>query len=158
MPNNGQQLAAENGESNALAPEDPPPVTGAPSDDKPPDPELGELDPRLVDPHDSHKDGFVFPGMDGLPYRGKIPNLKETDRQQPELGRQVFVNIFTLNDAKDMADYQKVCQMVGNNYAEISYEERIYDEEIKSWRILIRWYLIYTHMGSNKAAASMFEG
>jgi len=150
-------------EKNALAPEaesigeassveiaEPP----APQDlqDLPPAPPF--MDPKLQDPHKTHNKDSVLPGHNGLPFRGPVPNLKDSDPVQPEVANQVFVHVLNLTDKEDLKTYQKICQMVGNGYAQISFEEREYDKEAKNWRVLIRWMLLYTHMP--REAASLF--
>lgn len=99
------------------------------------------LDHRLVDPFRLHRQSVTLPGLDGIPFRGPTPDLKEDDpdRKRPQLGARVDLRQLNLADPADMEAYKKIAQMVGNGYAQISFEERVYDESIKSWRVLIRW-------------------
>jgi len=139
-------------EENPLAPEVE--QVGVPSDAKPEDPVMSNLDPRLTSAPGARGE-FVFPGVDGLPYRGATPNLKEGDRVRPQTASQVFVRVLNLADKDDLAKYEQISQMVGNGYAQISCEERMYDPDIKNWRVLIRWMLLYTHMPSESSSLFM---
>jgi hypothetical protein len=102
----------------------------------------------LLDPHGMHAKPFVFPGSDGLPFRGAVPMLKEDDppERRPQVGSQVRIDVLNLSDAKDLAYYQEIWQVVANGYGQISCEERRYDEDIKSWRVMIRWFLSYAYV------------
>lgn len=76
---------------------------------------------------------------EGLPFRGKVQNFKESDPEelQPQMGFEAHVEIFELNDDDQKASYQEVVQKLVADEAILSYEEKEYDETIKSWRILI---------------------
>lgn len=104
-----------------------------------------DFDPRLIDPFNVHRSGLVFPGIDGLPFRGTAPNLKESDpeHRQPQIGTKVGVKQLDLSITDDMKYYQQILQMVANGTAQISFEERVYGDDIKSWRVLIRWVEYY---------------
>lgn len=104
------------------------------------------LDPRLLDPTGSHKKPLSFPGYDGIPFRGVVPDLKESDQEQPQVGSQVYVNILDLSNAEDLDYYGKISQLVGNGFAQISFEERQFIQEKGSWLVLIRWMLHYAYM------------
>jgi hypothetical protein len=104
---------------------------------------------RLVDPQDIFSQPMVLPGIEGLPFRGaNIPDLKETDpsKFRPQVGQQIFANVLDLSDKDDMKYYQQILQLVGNGYAQISVEERKYDDSIRSWRVFIRWILYYGYI------------
>jgi len=86
--------------------------------------------------------------FDGLPYEGKIFDRKETDPdyKQPILIQTVNVKQFDLSIDEHMTEWQEICQKVADQIAVISFEEKIYDKDIKSWRILVRWMdLKYTN-------------
>ena len=99
------------------------------------------LDQRLIDPFRLHRQSVTLPGIDGIPFRGPTPDLKEDDseRKRPQLGEKVGLRQLNLADPADMEEYRRIAQMVGNGYAQISFEERVYDASIMSWRVLIRW-------------------
>jgi len=99
------------------------------------------FDQRLIDPFRLHRQSVTLPGIDGIPFRGPTPDLKEDDpdRKRPQLGAKVGLRQLNLADPEDMEAYRRIAQMVGNGCAQISFEERMYDESIKSWRVLIRW-------------------
>lgn len=109
-------------------------------------PRLKELEHNLLDPNDVHSRPFVFPGYEGMPFRGTVPLLKANDPVKPEQGRQVRVECLDLSDSKQLQHYQDICQVIGNGFAELSYEERQYDTEIKNWRVLIRFMINYAYM------------
>lgn len=105
-----------------------------------------KLDPRLLDPTGSHQKSLVFPGYDGFPFRGPVPDIKDTDPQQPQYSAQVFVHVLDLSKAEDLEYYGQIAQMVGNGFAQISFEDKQFIAEKKSWLVLIRWMLNYAYM------------
>ncbi len=108
----------------------------------------GELDPRLLDPTGVASSKQVsFPGWEGLPFRGPVKSFKETDPDhlKPQQGIKVNVQQLNMSVEADMERYGEIGQLVGNGFAQISFEERIYDDDIKSWRILIRWFEVFTY-------------
>lgn len=111
-------------------------------------PSWPQFDARLLDPAGSHGSALTFPGHDGLPFRGAVPQLKEDDptEKQPQVGCQLYVDILDLAKPGDLEHYRNICQMVANGYAQVSYEDRRYDEELKNWRILLRWFLNYAYV------------
>ncbi len=109
-------------------------------------PERKPFDSRLLDPTGAHRKPLSFPGYEGIPFRGSIPDLKESDPLQPQVGSQVYVHCLNLADPKDLEYYGQISQMVGNGFAQISFEERQFVAENKSWLVLIRWMLHYAYM------------
>jgi hypothetical protein len=103
---------------------------------------------KLLDPHRTADKEFVLPGWDGLPFRGSVPCLKESDPEyrQPQVAYEPHVWILDLSVKEDLEDYRSVYQLVTNGSAVISAEERQYDKDIKNWRIFLRWALMFTHM------------
>jgi len=79
--------------------------------------------------------------LDGIPFVGPIPDLKKDDSEakQPQLFSTAFVRQFDLTKDEHLEEYTAIAQKVTEGYAEISFDERIYDNDIKSWRVLIRW-------------------
>jgi hypothetical protein len=112
------------------------------------EPARPRFDPRLLDPHGTQSLELVFPGHDGLPFRGSVPQLKEDDstEKRPQVGTQLYVDVLDLSKPDDLLHYRDVCQMVANGYAQVSYEDRQYDEDVKNWRILLRWFLNYAYV------------
>lgn len=96
-------------------------------------PGLGVADGQVPESH--------IPGWDGLAFYGTVPNLKTDDGEgmQPRLGTEVYVEVLNLSQPPDLERYEKVMQLVGLGKALISAEERVYDPDIKSWRIFLRW-------------------
>jgi len=105
-----------------------------------------EIDPKLLDPHSLSKASFTLPGFDGYPFRGPVPDLKEQDERQPQVGVETHVDLFDLAKPEDLDRYRQVIQLVGHNYAQISVEERKWVDEKKSWMIFLRWMLYYTYL------------
>jgi hypothetical protein len=106
-----------------------------------------KVDKSLLDPTGGHMDAPpVFPGWEGLPFKGPVPDIKFTDPEpkQPQVGMKVRVDLFDLSDTKDLKKYREICQMVGNGYAQISKEDLKYDEQKKCWRVFIRWMELFT--------------
>ena len=74
----------------------------------------------------------------GLPYVGK-PFIVDDDAK-PEMHRVVHIKQFDLSKEAHLTEYNEVFQKVADNKSKISFEEKVYDAELKSWRILLRWY------------------
>ena len=86
--------------------------------------------------------------FEGLPYEGKIFDRKEDDPdyKQPVMVQAVNVKQFDLSNEEHMKEWQEITQRVADEVSIISFEEKIYDKDIKSWRVLIRWMdLSYTN-------------
>jgi hypothetical protein len=77
----------------------------------------------------------------GLPYEGVVFDRKETDpdSKQPVLVEHVSIKQFLSTEEKDMKEWQEIMQKVADGVSIISFEEKVYDEKIGGWRILIRW-------------------
>ncbi len=108
----------------------------------------GAIDRNLLDPH--HVGGMraSLPGINGLPFLGTPPNLKDNDPEakQPQVGAKIHVEILLLNDPKQLEHYTDIFQLIANGFAMLSTEERIYDQELKTWRIFIRWMECYSYV------------
>ena len=86
--------------------------------------------------------------FDGLPYEGKIFDRKENDPdyKQPVITHTVSTKQFDLTNEDDIKEWNGISQRVADEVAVISFEEKVYDNDIKSWRVLIRWIdLAYTN-------------
>ena len=99
------------------------------------------ISPDLLDPEGVHNSPPVFPGHNGLPFKGDIPDLRHDDPEhmQPQEGGIVHTEQMDLSDPKDLQHLADIRQLVVNQTAYLCYEERIYDAAIKSWRVLICW-------------------
>jgi hypothetical protein len=106
-----------------------------------------ELDQRMLDPGGVVGQPNVFPGHNGMPYRGRSPFLREDDPEhvQPREAFQVHVQIFDLSVEEDLKYYSEVWQTVANGLAFISADERQYDPDKKNWRVFLRWGIPYTY-------------
>jgi hypothetical protein len=87
---------------------------------------------------------------EGRPYFGPSLNLKDEDPEEarPQPKKRAHVRQFNLADRSHMEQYEAIAQAVAEGNVKISFEERIYDTDIKSWRVLIRWAELY--MGTPK--------
>lgn len=76
-----------------------------------------------------------------LPYVGPVLDYKEDDPEhlRPQLRHDACVAQWDLSDDDDMKQYRGLCDKICRQQAIVSFEEKVYDDEIKSWRILIRW-------------------
>jgi hypothetical protein len=77
----------------------------------------------------------------GLPYVGPVLDYKDDDPEefQPQQCFNGCVAQFDLSKLEDMTQYRALCQKFCCAEAVLSAEEKVYDADIKSWRILIRW-------------------
>lgn len=85
-----------------------------------------------------YSDGYEY---EGLPYIGAPLPFKDDDSDElrPQLKSNACCAQFDLSNEEDMEQYRAVSQKVCDSLATISFEEKIYDKDIKSWRVLIRW-------------------
>lgn len=107
------------------------------------------IDPQLVNPTGQLHEKISLPGWEGIPFRGPVPDLKETDpqRKQPVMAQKVHIELLDLSDKKQLARYRTICQVVANGYGQISKEDMQYDPKKKNWRVFVRWLEIFTAMG-----------
>jgi hypothetical protein len=95
--------------------------------------------------HNMHSNGVSGKqgswSWEGLPYKGAPGDFKhnDPDHMKPQLKHAAKVKQFNLNEEDDMDEYNKVVQKAFDGLVIISYEEKKYDKDIKSWRILLRW-------------------
>lgn len=77
----------------------------------------------------------------GYPYRGRALPFKNDDPNynQPQYRAQVHVEQLDTTNEEDMKRWTEIAQKVSDGLAFHSFEERVYDQELKGWRILIRW-------------------
>ena len=79
--------------------------------------------------------------FEGLPYRGPTINLKDTDRIESVLKLNTKINVrrFDLSSREDLEEYERICQLIVEGKAQLSYELKQYSKADKNWVILIRW-------------------
>lgn len=84
------------------------------------------------------------------PYFGPRLDLKKEDpvKNLPRMRSKAHIHQFDLTNQEHMEKYESICQAIFDGNARLSFEERVYDADIKSWRVLIRWAEIY--MGAPK--------
>ena len=68
------------------------------------------------------------------------PAYKDGTPQQPQVIKQVRVNIFNLWESKDLDAYQRIWDAVGYGVAGVAAEERQWVAEHKNWTVFVRWY------------------
>lgn len=105
---------------------------------------------ELIDPHGVLNKPPVLPGMDGKPFRGSIPQLRENDVRRPTAASEVRIEVLRLDHEEDLAHYEKISQLCNNGMATMGTEERVYDDSIKSWRVLVRWAYDYTYLPASR--------
>jgi hypothetical protein len=83
--------------------------------------------------------------FDGLPFKGAPMDIKkgDPDDKQPVLKRDVKIRQFDTSSPEDMAAWQGVMQQVADGLSVVSFEEKQYVPETKSWRVLVRWFEEY---------------
>jgi hypothetical protein len=79
--------------------------------------------------------------FNGLPFIGQPMNRKEDDPdyKQPLETSLVHVRQFDTTNEKHMAEWSEIMQRVADGVTNVSFEEKVYDPDIKGWRILLRW-------------------
>ncbi len=77
----------------------------------------------------------------GKPFKGDAYLVSKDNL--PVQKQKVKIQIFSLDNEQDLKEYQDVCQKVGDGVAVISSEEKKYSEDIKSWRVFLRWIEYY---------------
>ena len=101
-------------------------------------------------PSTSNQPPSTRPGMNqeggkasyyGVPFRGPTYPMKQDDpeHRKPQYRSEMHVRQFDLSDKDDMEAYTEIAQRVFNQTSWVSFEEKIYDDDIKSWRVLLRW-------------------
>lgn len=108
-----------------------------------------QLPPELIDPYKVLGLPDILPGWEGAPFRGKkIPDLKEDDPRQvqPQQGIEAHVEVLVLGDPVQRKRYQNIMQIIANGFGHLGKEEMVYDAEIKNWRVMIRWWQIFSHL------------
>ena len=91
--------------------------------------------------------------FEGLPYRGPAIDLKDTDRIEAilKLNTKIYVRRFDLSQEDDLKEYERICQLIVEGQAQLSYELKQYSKTDKNWVILIRWIeLWYSPRGEDK--------
>jgi hypothetical protein len=79
--------------------------------------------------------------FNGLPYRGRVLDLKNDDppEKQPQLKHTVSVRMFDLTKEAELAEYQKICQGFADGKYVCSHEEIKFDEKNGTYKVFLRW-------------------
>lgn len=117
--------------------------------------DVGQKLPReLIDPFNVLDKPNILPGWEGAPFRGKaIPDVKENDpfHKQPQTSMQARVRVFDLSNPEHLTEYENIMQVISNGFGQLGAEERVYGEDIKNWRIFIRWWQVFSHMADSRS-------
>lgn len=109
---------------------------------------LHGIDSVLLDPSAGQRNNPpVFPGYEGIPFRGAVPDLKQDDPQhaQPQIGAKVRIDVLDMADNEDRNRLAAIGQLAANGYAVVSKEDIKYDPDTKNWRVFIRWAELYAY-------------
>lgn len=108
-----------------------------------PAPARRPIDKRALDPYNTMGLENTWPGLDGVPYRGAKFDLKQDDERQPKMIHEANVEKLELSNPDDMERYRDILQTIANGMAKLGVEDRVYDPDVKNWRILIRWWSLH---------------
>ena len=77
----------------------------------------------------------------GLPYRGDPQPFKNNDPEykKPQYHFDVHIEVLDTSDEEQLKRWTEIGQMIADGLAFPSFEERQWEPESKSWKILIRW-------------------
>ena len=94
---------------------------------------LDQLDMKVQEHAETQ--GFKYKGM---PFEGEKYEIDKDNL--PIKSKKIGIKQLNLTKSKDMLEYIRICQLHADGMGCISFEEKKYDESIKSWRVLIRWF------------------
>jgi hypothetical protein len=109
-------------------------------------PPLPLIPPELIDPDGVMGKPFVYPGFQGKPFRGPIPDLKKGDTAQPKMGMEGHAFIFDLSNADHLKYYETIFHMAYNGRAAVGVDRVDYDPKTGTYRAFVRWAFLFTHM------------
>mgnify|MGYP001206578732 CR=1 FL=1 len=109
-------------------------------------PEPPLIPPELIDPDGVMGKPFVYPGFQGKPFRGPIPDLKKGDVAQPKMGMEGHAFIFDLSNPKHLEYYETIFHMAYNGRAAVGVDRVDYDPKTGTYRAFVRWAFLFTHM------------
>lgn len=83
--------------------------------------------------------------FDGLPFEGEVTHLKKDDPayRQPVEASRTRIRQLSSASPEDMKEWTGIMQKVADGVAKVSFEEKVYDPDVKGWRVLIRWVEYY---------------
>lgn len=88
----------------------------------------------------------VFPGHDGLPFRGsEIPDLRRGGKQPVER-KYAKVKVLDLSKPDQLAEYQAICDLVAKGWSALSREEMEWVPEKQNWIVFIRYVEKFAEM------------
>lgn len=79
--------------------------------------------------------------QEGFPMRNaQIPNLRQDDYDNIELGLDARCRVFDLANEQDLKDYTEVLDHIANgDWTRLAPDLEMEDREKMTWRILCRW-------------------
>lgn len=92
-----------------------------------------------------------FPGYEGIPYRGPVPQLANNDAVKPETVQDAKIKVLDTSKADDLQEYERICDNIAKGISLMSMEKVQWVEDTKSWMILIRYIELYAEMPNSVA-------
>jgi hypothetical protein len=95
------------------------------------------------------KDKYGKLWYNGLPYKGPVLDIKESDpaAKLPVHRADIHIKEFWTDKPEDLKEWIDICQRKADGVIEISFEDKLYDADRKAWHILIRWLEYYYSNG-----------
>jgi hypothetical protein len=83
---------------------------------------------------------IVFPGFDGIPYRGRgVPNLRNDDIKQPEEVWDGRAKVFDFSKEEDVIDYNRIVDNVAKGIYILCVEHHHWSPKTDNIKIYARW-------------------
>jgi len=93
--------------------------------------------------------------FNGVPFRGRIPNLSKTD-MPPVMDYDVHVDILDLSDEEQKTKYEQICQKFVQGKAFIWVDDRKWDANSGNFKVFVRWADVFMRM-PNKAELKKYR-
>jgi hypothetical protein len=83
---------------------------------------------------------LIFPGVNGVPYRGsEVPLLKPEEMEQLERVQDGRAAMFVLSRQPDVDEYNRIIDNTYKGIYEVHREEVNWSESLQSYVIMLRW-------------------
>lgn len=96
----------------------------------------GEQDPR-------HGGVLSWPGIEGIPFRGPVVDLKEEERNRLVLVNDFKCQTFDLSQPEDKEYYNWVMDRICNGLFKCLYINRMWSNEHKTMLVYVEWVQSY---------------
>jgi len=85
--------------------------------------------------------GRVLSGHDDFPFRGQAAPMLTADEHSQKVRDfcDARTRVFDLSQPNDLAQYTEVLDHWGNGWWRIVVHEKVYDAELKNWRVFVAW-------------------